>query len=139
MDLTRTVCVGGIDDRGHALHRAVADAHGAAVRAVRPGALASEIDTAARETLARHGLAETFGHSTGHGIGIEVHERPRIAQRRAEAGTDSDASLRSGMAFTIEPGVYLPGYGGVRLEDDVVVTEDGCEVLTNAPRELVVR
>ena len=139
VDLTRTVCVGEIDDRGRALHEAVTQAHGAAIAAVNPGAPASKVDAAAREALGTHGLAEAFGHSTGHGIGIEVHERPRVARRRADAESGGDAVLRTGMTFTIEPGVYLPGYGGVRIEDDVLVTDRGCDVLTNASRDLAVR
>ncbi len=139
VDLTRTVCIGEINGRGRALHEAVTQAHGAAVAAVKPGKRASDVDAAARETLKRHGLAEAFGHSTGHGIGIEVHERPRVTQRRDDAEGGYDAMLQSGMIFTIEPGVYVPGYGGVRIEDDVLVTESGCEMLTNASRDLVVR
>ena len=130
-DLTRTVCVGEITERAFGLHRAVLEAHGAAVSVVRPGIRASAVDEAARAILRRHGLEDMFGHSTGHGLGIEVHERPRIG-KPTNNGT-VDEKLDTGMVFTIEPGVYLPGYGGVRIEDDVIVTEQGCEILTTAP------
>ena len=98
--------------------------------------MASDVDAAARSTLARYELAEAFGHGTGHGLGLEIHEAPRVGQT-GQPGTD--ALLRPGMVFTIEPGVYVPGVGGVRIEDDVLVTEEGCEVLTNAPRSLTAR
>ena len=133
-DLTRTVFVGEVTERAFGLHRAVSEAHSAAVSVVRPGIKASSVDGAAREVLSRHGFSDMFGHSTGHGLGIEVHERPRIGQR---VNNDTvDAELDTGMVFTIEPGVYVPGYGGVRIEDDVMVTEEGCEILTNVPRAL---
>jgi Xaa-Pro aminopeptidase len=99
----------------------VAEAHARRAGSVRPGALPSEIDGAARRVLA-HGLGEAFGHATGHGLGLEVHEEPRIG-RRLE-GRD-EAPVEPGMVFTIEPGAYVPGLGGVRIEDDVLVTDDG--------------
>ncbi len=134
VDLSRTVCVGEPTDEARRLHAAVLAAQTAAIEAVRPGVPASEVDSAARETLARYGLAEAFGHSTGHGLGLEIHEAPRIG-RVGESG--ADVVLEQGMVFTIEPGVYVPGVGGVRIEDDVVVTPDGCDVLTAAaPRGL---
>src|SRR5439155_551836 len=101
----------------------------AAIRAVRPGVAAREVDAAARSVIAQAGYAEQFSHGLGHGIGLEVHEAPAIRP-------NSDAVLEPGMVFTIEPGVYLPGWGGVRIEDDVLVTPDGCEVLTSVPRQL---
>jgi Xaa-Pro aminopeptidase len=85
--------------------------------------------------LARHQLAEAFGHGTGHGLGLEIHEAPRVGQT-GQPG--ADVILKPGMVFTVEPGVYVPGTGGVRIEDDVLVTEDGCEVLTDAPRDLAI-
>jgi Xaa-Pro aminopeptidase len=133
VDLTRTLHLG---ERGPAFRRlfaAVADAHAAAIAAVRPGIRPSEIDAAARDTLARHGLAEAFGHGTGHGLGLEVHEEPRITR---VALAQPDAPVEPGMVFTIEPGAYVPGAGGVRIEDDVLVVDDGCEVLTDVPVEL---
>jgi Xaa-Pro aminopeptidase len=110
------------------LVEAVAEAQRAAIAAVRPGVLASRVDAAARDVLDRHGLAAAFGHGTGHGLGLEVHEEPRIG--RAVAG-QPDVPLEPGMVFTIEPGAYVEGLGGVRIEDDVLVTVDGCDVLTS--------
>jgi Xaa-Pro aminopeptidase/Xaa-Pro dipeptidase len=139
VDLTRTVAVGQPDVEMARVYHAVLDAHGAAIAAVKPGVRAGDIDAAARTTLARHGLAEAFGHSTGHGLGVEIHETPRIGPRREAAGDAPavpDESIEPGMVFTIEPGAYLPGWGGVRIEDDVLVTSDGVEVLTNVPTSL---
>jgi Xaa-Pro aminopeptidase len=127
VDLTRTIQLGdaGVDFRR--LFAAVADAQQAAIRAVRPGVKGSDVDAAARAVLGRYGLEDAFGHGTGHGLGLEVHEEPRIG--RPVPGLP-DAPLEPGMVFTIEPGVYVEGVGGVRIEDDVLVTDDGCEVLT---------
>ena len=141
VDLTRTVCVGGATPEATRVHRAVLEAQTAALAAIRPGVPASSVDQAARRVLGEHGLAEAFGHSTGHGLGIEVHELPRVGRHRpAAAGRDlDDPILTAGMVFTVEPGAYLPGVGGVRIEDDVLVTEAGTEILTEASRALVVR
>ena len=134
VDISRTICVGEPTDEARRLHQAVLAAQKAAIETVRPGIPASEVDSAARVALARYGLAEAFGHSTGHGLGLEIHEAPRIG-RMGEPG--ADVVLEKGMVFTIEPGVYVPGVGGVRIEDDVVVTSEGCDVLTAAaPRGL---
>ena len=84
----------------------------------------------------RHGLGEAFGHGTGHGLGIEVHEDPKIVRRRPDVDSQDEA-VEPGMVFTIEPGAYLPGWGGVRIEDDVLVTADGVEVLTDVTTELI--
>jgi Xaa-Pro aminopeptidase len=139
VDLTRTVIVGQPDPEQQRVYDAVLEAQQAAIAAVKPGARAGDVDAAARETLGRHKLAEAFGHSTGHGLGIEIHESPRIGPRR-EATADTpalpDDAIEPGMVFTIEPGAYLPAWGGVRIEDDVLVTADGVEVLTNVPRTL---
>lgn len=135
VDISRTACVGSANSESKRLHAAVLEAQQEAIDAVRPGVVASEIDSSARSVLKRHGLADAFGHSTGHGLGLEVHEAPRIG-RVSEPGTDRTVS--SGMVFTIEPGVYVPGSGGVRIEDDILVTEKGCEVLTQTSRDLVV-
>lgn len=146
VDLTRTVCLGRADGEMHRVYDAVAQAQRAAMAVVAPGVAASDVDAAARAVLVERGLGEAFGHGLGHGLGVEVHEAPRVAPRRplshtavADAGFESDMEVMSeGMVFTIEPGAYLPGWGGVRLEDDVLVTADGCEVLTDVPRELLV-
>jgi Xaa-Pro aminopeptidase len=127
VDLTRTVELGPGRPDLRPLFDAVAQAQSAAIAAIRPGILASQVDGAARETLARHGLAEAFGHGTGHGLGLEVHEEPRIAR---PSPSHRDTVLEPGMVFTVEPGAYVEGLGGVRIEDDVLVTDDGCEVLT---------
>ena len=143
LDLTRTMCIGRPGPEPARLHQAVADAHVAALRRVRSGVAASHVDAAARTALAAHGLDDAFGHSTGHGLGIEVHELPRIGRAPSTAGAafhpSADVILAPGMVFTIEPGVYVPGVGGVRIEDDVLLTADGCEMLTEAPRQLDVR
>lgn len=128
VDLTRTLHIGPMSERFRHLFEAVREAHGAAIAAVKPGALPADIDAAARTVLERHGLGEVFGHSTGHGLGLEVHEEPRISKF-----APADEPVVAGMVFTIEPGAYLPGIGGVRIEDDVLVTRDGCELLTNVP------
>lgn len=127
VDLTRTVQLGAISDRQARLYAAVREAQEAAIRAVRPGVAASTIDAAARSVLEQHGLGEAFGHGTGHGLGLEVHEEPRIARQSPRL---PDQVIEPGMVFTIEPGAYVPGVGGVRIEDDVLVTDDGCEILT---------
>ena len=135
VDLTRTASVGPPGPDLERCHRAVLDAVEAALAVIRPGRLASAVDEAARQALARHGLEGAFGHSTGHGLGLEVHEEPRVGR---PVGGVPPAVLEPGMAFTVEPGVYLPGLCGVRVEDDVVVTPDGYELLTDAPRSLIV-
>ncbi|MCY4659706.1 MAG: M24 family metallopeptidase [Acidobacteria bacterium] len=140
VDLSRTVCVGRAGTEAQRLHQAVLAAQAAALAAIRPGIRASAVDAAAREVLAGLGLAEAFGHSTGHGLGIELHEAPRIGRPRvdgeAAAADTEDPLLSPGMVFTVEPGVYVPEVGGVRIEDDVLVTEDGYEMLTRVPNDL---
>ena len=130
VDLTRTVQLGAVAPAVQRLFDAVSEAHDAALATVRPGIRPSEIDCAARNVLARHGLAEAFGHGTGHGLGLEIHEEPRIAEPVAGR---PDAPVEAGMVFTIEPGAYVPGLGCVRIEDDVLVTPGGCELLTDVP------
>jgi len=141
VDLTRTVSIGPATARAREVYSAVLEAHDRAIAAVRPGVSRFDIDAAARDTLGRHGLSEAFGHGTGHGLGIEVHEDPRISKRRpAAADVDTrDEAVTPGMVFTIEPGAYLPDWGGVRIEDDVLVTADGVEVLTGVTTELLER
>ena len=136
VDLTRTVSIGKATALAREVYGAVLEAHDRAIASVRPGASRLDIDQAARDTLGRHGLAEAFGHGTGHGLGLEVHEDPRITRRRPDVDT-RDEAVAAGMVFTIEPGAYLPDWGGVRIEDDVLVTPDGVEVLTDVTTELL--
>jgi Xaa-Pro aminopeptidase len=129
-DLTRTVFLGRAPAKVRRLYRGVLEAQGAARQAIRPGVKAGEVDAAARRTLKRHRLAQYFTHGTGHGLGIEVHEMPRL-------GRGEETVLEEGMVVTIEPGVYIEGLGGIRIEDDVVVTSKGAEELTSASREFL--
>ncbi|MBI3694783.1 MAG: aminopeptidase P family protein [Acidobacteria bacterium] len=128
-DMTRTVAVGDLGRRAKRVYQAVLEAQLAAIAAVRAGVKARDVDRQARITLEKHGLEETFVHSTGHGVGLEIHEAPRL-------GRSEKVRLEAGMVITIEPGAYLGGFGGVRIEDMVVVTERGCEVLTPTPKDL---
>jgi Xaa-Pro aminopeptidase len=122
-DQTRTVWVGAARDEARGTYEAVKEAQQAAIDAVRPGIAVGEVDAAARKVLRKAGLGRYFTHSTGHGVGLEIHEIPRVADGQKEI-------LQPGMVITIEPGVYFPGKWGVRIEDMVVVTSGGCEVLT---------
>jgi len=139
VDLTRTVALGQPDAEMQRVYHAVLEAQNAAIAASKAGVRAGDIDAAARQALGRHDLAKAFGHSTGHGLGVEIHEAPRVGPRReatADAPAPPDDLIEPGMVFTIEPGAYIPGWGGVRIEDDVLVTEEGVEMLTNVPRQL---
>jgi Xaa-Pro aminopeptidase len=128
-DMTRMLYAGRPDGKVKRLYKAVLDAQLAALAAVRPGVTAGHIDRAARQVLRAEKLDKAFVHSTGHGLGLEIHEQPRL-------GKKEKTRLQAGMAITIEPGVYLEGFGGIRIEDTVVVTRAGCEVLTPTPKEL---
>jgi Xaa-Pro aminopeptidase len=130
-DRTRTVHVGAASRAAREVYGAVLEAQLAAIAAVRPGVTAGEVDGAARGVLKKWKLARYFTHSTGHGLGLEIHEAPRIAAGQS-------LKLDPGMVVTIEPGAYVPGKWGVRIEDVVVVTDSGCEVLTPGEKELVV-
>jgi Xaa-Pro aminopeptidase len=130
-DRTRTVHVGPPSKEAKLLYESVLEAQLAAIAAVRPGVTCAEVDVAARSVLKRRKLDRYFTHSTGHGLGLEIHEAPRLAVGQAQ-------QLQAGMVVTIEPGVYIPGKCGVRIEDVVVVTSSGCEVLTPADKELIV-
>jgi Xaa-Pro aminopeptidase len=129
-DRTRTVYVGRPAGEARRMYEAVREAQAAAIETVRAGVSVAEVDQAARKVLKQKSLARHFTHSTGHGVGLEIHEPPRIAIGQAEI-------LRPGMVITIEPGVYIAGSGGVRIEDMAVVTERGCEVLTPTSKELI--
>lgn len=127
-DFTRTIAVAKKEPWQEEIYRAVLAAQKAAIASVRPGIKAGEVDREARSVLEGCGFGEAFAHSTGHGLGLAVHEEPRLAE-------GVETLLEPGMVITVEPGVYLPGKGGVRIEDVVVVTADGAEVLTRTPKE----
>ncbi len=131
VDLTRTLCPGGASSALDRLHAAVADAQRAALAAVGPGVEPTAVDAAARAVLTAAGLAEAFGHGTGHGLGLEIHEAPRLGQARPDVAPEP--GLDPGVVCTIEPGAYVVGTGGIRIEDDVAVTATGFEPLTDVP------
>jgi Xaa-Pro dipeptidase len=129
-DITRTYAVGEIDTELELIYSLVLGANEAARQLIAPGINAQEVDAAARRVIEKGGYDEYFIHRTGHGLGLEIHEPPYIVE-------GNDLTLQPGMTFTVEPGIYLPGRGGARIEDNVLVTEDGCESLTTLPRELI--
>jgi Xaa-Pro aminopeptidase len=129
-DTTRTVSVGDPGPEARALWDLVAEAQAAGRAALRAGVAAAEVDRACREVIAAAGWADAFVHSTGHGVGLEIHEDPRVAATSA-------ATLPAGTVVTVEPGVYVPGLGGVRIEDTVAVGADGGQVLTHFPKDLM--
>ncbi len=130
-DITRTVCIGEPTSEQRSLYDHVLESQVRALHALRVGMTGREADALARSYLSDHGLGEAFGHSLGHGLGLEVHEAPRLSKV-------SDDILTEGMVVTVEPGAYLPGFGGVRIEDDVWFRPDGTvEILTHAPKELI--
>ncbi len=130
-DETVTVACGKPESRAREIHSVVRTAHDRAIEAVRPGISCKDLDEVARAYIRDKGYGEYFGHGLGHGIGLEIHEMPTLSPR-------STAVLEEGMVITIEPGIYIPGFGGVRIEDTVVVTGDGCRVLTSADKQLLV-
>jgi Xaa-Pro aminopeptidase len=130
-DLTRTVAIGRPSSRGRKIYRIVLDAQSRAIDAARAGIRASALDRVARNVISREGYGKYFSHSLGHGLGIEIHEQLRLSAQ-------SKDTLRAGNVVTIEPGVYIPGFGGVRIEDDIVIRESNCEVLSIAPKELMI-
>jgi Xaa-Pro aminopeptidase len=129
-DQTRTVWVGAVPGEARHAYEAVREAQHAAIDAVRPGIPVGDVDSAARKVLRKAGLGRYFTHSTGHGVGLEIHESPRVAEGQREI-------LQPGMVITIEPGVYFPGKWGVRIEDMVAVTAGGCEVLTPTSKDFL--
>ncbi len=130
-DCTRTVAAGEAGEDERSVYELVLQAQLVALEAIRPGACGREVDGAAREKIDGGGYGEEFGHGLGHGVGLDVHEGPRLSRR-------SDDELQDGNVVTVEPGIYLPGRFGVRIEDLVAVTEDGCEVLTSVSKRLIV-
>jgi Xaa-Pro aminopeptidase len=129
-DMTRTVVLGSASERQREVYEVVRAAQAAGLSALRPGVSGATIDRACREVIGRAGLGDAFSHPTGHGVGLEVHEAPRVR-------VGSNGRISTGTPVTVEPGVYLPGFGGVRIEDLAVVRPDGHEVLTTATKELL--
>jgi Xaa-Pro aminopeptidase len=127
-DLTRTACVGEASSRHREIYEIVQAAQLAALKKIRPGARCRDVDAAARELITEAGYGEEFGHGLGHGVGLEIHEGPTLNPR-------SEEILREGMVVTVEPGVYVPGFGGVRIEDLVVVSKNGYRNLTTLSKE----
>ena len=130
-DETVTVACGNPESRAREIHAIVRTAHDLAIDAVRPGISCKDLDEVARSYIRDKGFGDYFGHGLGHGVGLEIHEMPTLSPR-------STAVLEAGMVITIEPGIYIPGFGGVRIEDTVAVTDDGCDVLTSANKQLLV-
>ena len=128
-DLTRILVTGRISPKLERIYGLVLKAQRQAIAAIRPGAIMSSVDAAARKVITRGGYGKQFGHGLGHGIGLDIHELPRLA-------VDQNGPLKAGMVVTVEPGIYLIGWGGIRIEDDVLVTRDGHEVLTSVGKEL---
>lgn len=128
-DMTRVLFVGKPDRRTRTMYNAVVKAQLAAIDTVRPGVTAAHVDRAARRILEAEGLGKEFVHSTGHGLGLEIHEAPRLGRR-------DKTKLAPGMAITIEPGAYVRDFCGIRIEDTVLVTKTGCEILTPTSKEL---
>ncbi|MDY0300397.1 MAG: Xaa-Pro peptidase family protein [Trichlorobacter sp.] len=129
-DETVTVAVGEISEQQKQIHDIVKAAHDLAILAVKPGILCRELDAIARDYIKSKGYGDFFGHGLGHGVGLDIHEKPVISPR-------SEAMIEEGMVFTIEPGIYLPDRMGVRIEDTVAVTKDGCKILTKVDKELI--
>lgn len=128
-DLTRVIVTGKAPSRLHKIHKIVQRAQEAAIKSIRPGKTCEQIDAVARDIIEKAGFGKQFGHGLGHGIGLNIHEAPRLAK-------NEKPELKPGMVVTVEPGIYFPNWGGVRIEDDVLVTRDGHEVLTNVPKDL---
>lgn len=129
-DCTRTIVLGEASPRHREIYDLVLAAQRAALAGIRPGVAARDVDALARRVITEAGHADHFGHGLGHGVGLAIHEGPTLSPRE-------DATLEAGMVVTVEPGVYLPGWGGVRIEDLVVITPDGCDNLTAAPKHLM--
>jgi Xaa-Pro aminopeptidase len=128
-DLTRVVVTGKVTSTFETIYRTVLAAQERAMAAIRPGVKAQDVDAAARCVIEEAGFGGYFGHGLGHGLGMEIHEAPRLRKESTDV-------LEPGMVVTVEPGIYLPDWGGIRIEDDVLVTRDGCEVLSHVPRSL---
>jgi len=130
-DITRTIAVGKPDPKLEEIYAIVLKAQLNGIQKIKPGMSGKEADALTRDIIGEAGYAQYFGHGTGHGIGLEIHEGPTLSPR-------GEKILQPGMVVTVEPGIYLPGVGGVRIEDDVVITEQGCEVITSSPKEFII-
>jgi Xaa-Pro aminopeptidase len=130
-DITRTVVVGKPTDKHKEIYHIVLEAQLEALDKIKPGMTGKEADAIARNVIGRYGYGDFFGHGTGHGLGMEIHEAPRLSMQ-------VDTVLRPGMTVTVEPGIYLPGFGGVRIEDDIVITDTGIHILTHSSKDLIV-
>ncbi|PRS10196.1 Xaa-Pro dipeptidase [Bacillus atrophaeus] len=130
-DITRTIAVGEPSDKLKDIYQIVFDAQALGVQHIKPGMTGKEADALTRDHITAKGYGQYFGHSTGHGLGMEVHESPGLSAR-------SSAVLEPGMIVTVEPGIYIPETGGVRIEDDIVITENGCRTITHSPKELII-
>ena len=128
-DETVTVAVGEVDGKLRQIFDIVLEAHDGAIAAAKPGLRACDLDAVARNFITGKGYGDYFGHGLGHGVGLNVHEFPPLTAK-------NEAILTAGMVVTIEPGIYLPGIGGVRIEDTIVITKTGCECLTSIPKQL---
>lgn len=131
-DVTRTVCLGKANEKQKEIYSIVRAAQQAAINVARAGVTGHQVDAAARNVIENAGYGKYFGHGLGHSFGIDIHEAPRFAQN-----AQGDITLKSGMTMTVEPGIYIPGWGGVRIEDDIIITEKGCINLTGASKELI--
>ena len=131
-DVTRTVCLGKANAKQKEIYEITLEAQEASIAAVAPGKTGKEIDSIARDIISKRGYGEFFGHGLGHSFGLEIHEAPRFSQSQA-----CDIPMKPGMIMTVEPGIYLPGFGGVRIEDDIVVTQTGCVHMTKAAKQLI--
>lgn len=128
-DMTRTIALGTIDPKLIEIHNIVKEAQMRGIQAIKPGIKIGEIDKISRDYIAEKGYGQYFNHGTGHGLGIEIHEAPWVIK-------NEQTILKPGMVITVEPGIYIPELGGVRIEDDILVTENGYEILTQSPREI---
>lgn len=130
-DLSRTVVLGKPSPKQEELYTIVLEAQLAGIAAIKPGIQAREVDSKVRKIIEDYGYGENFGHSTGHGLGLSIHEAPGLSSK-------DETVLKAGMVVTVEPGIYLPGWGGIRIEDTVLVTENGCRVLTKSPKDRLI-
>ncbi|MBP0725767.1 aminopeptidase P family protein [Bacillus sp. RG28] len=130
-DITRTIAVGNCSDEFHDIYHIVLEALKRGTEGIRAGENAKKIDDLTRDYITEKGYGDRFGHSTGHGLGLEVHEPLRLSDKSKEV-------LQAGMVVTVEPGIYIPGWGGCRIEDDIVVTENGYEIITHSPKKLLI-